>query len=131
AVVAVTPSRMNERLAAQNGVFLFDLGNKETLDLTLMRMIDCALTKPSEEPNGESSDVRLFEGCGVLDAPVCKINIQKKERGLFLNELYRMNIHGASLFPGLDGFARSIRLRMEMNVDEGYGLMGFADRLRM
>ncbi len=34
----------------------------------------------------------------------------------FLEELRRMNIHSASLFPGLDGFARSLAVNLDIAV---------------
>ena len=41
------------------------------------------------------------------------LNFEAKERRYALEQLHRMNISDASLFPGLDGFARSFKQRLE------------------
>ena len=40
---------------------------------------------------------------------VSKVLVKRELRFEFLEELRRMNIHEASLFPGLDGFSRFVR----------------------
>lgn len=84
-VLPATSSEMNERLGVQQGVFL------------------CA------------GDVRSSFEDNLKDAPpvelkkkVLKFVITTKCRADVLQDLRRMNITSASLFPGLDGFARSI-----------------------
>lgn len=50
-----------------------------------------------------------------LDQPV----VRKLEfRIPFLRKLREMNIHRASLFPGLDGFGQSLKIDLEITVDE-------------
>jgi hypothetical protein len=113
-------------MAAQHGVFLCDLGNEGTFDLTLLKMIANSVTSSvgSDDKHDGTFDVKSLHVFD-MDAPVCKIVIKTTERIRFVTELDRMNIHGASLFPGLDGFARSIRLQLENRVDETYGLFGW------
>ncbi|HOC38720.1 MAG TPA: hypothetical protein PKJ77_05540 [Thermodesulfobacteriota bacterium] len=41
-----------------------------------------------------------------------RFSVTRDERNHVLAELYRMNIHQASLFPGLDGFAQSLKQRL-------------------
>jgi hypothetical protein len=97
-IVVANPTRMNERAIAQQGVFLYDLGHSGTFDIPLLQM----LVTPTPAP-----------------LPVIwKIVVKTAERVRFLRELNRMNIHGASLFPGLDGFARSLKLNLEIEIDE-------------
>lgn len=43
---------------------------------------------------------------------VSKVVLKTDQRIQFLEELRRMNIHSASLFPGLDGFARSLAVNL-------------------
>jgi hypothetical protein len=66
-----------------------------------------------------------------------KIEIPTKSKNEALRELLQMNLHRASLFPDLDGYALSLKLRyesmktpgerMEENIrkleDEGYQFM--------
>jgi PII-like signaling protein len=42
--------------------------------------------------------------------------LKRELRITFLKNLRAMNIHGASLFPGLDGFGQSLKLDLEMKV---------------
>jgi hypothetical protein len=44
-----------------------------------------------------------------------KITIQKHNRNDILRELQRMNITQQSLFPGLDGYARSLADQYELS----------------
>jgi hypothetical protein len=119
---------MNERQAAQQGVFLCDLGNEETFDLTLMRMIRSAVTF-SLSSGAKDGDIFDPESLQVLERrssdtpPLCKMVFKTSERVRFVNELYRMNIHGASLLLGLDGFAQFIRLKLRNDIDEQYGAL--------
>jgi len=49
-----------------------------------------------------------------------KLELQAGSRKEFLRNLRAMNIHRASLFPGLDGFAQSLRLDLEIkDANEG------------
>ena len=94
AIVRVEPTRNNERMAAQQGVFLCKLLHQATFSQTLMRMI----VHPE-----------------VPGQPVLrKLELQAGSRKEFLKNLRAMNIHRASLFPGLDGFAQSLRLDLEI-----------------
>jgi hypothetical protein len=45
--------------------------------------------------------------------PLLRIEIHSDHRTEILAELERMNITAATLFPGIDGFARSLRTRAE------------------
>jgi hypothetical protein len=46
------------------------------------------------------------------------LNFAAAEKAQALRSLYRMNISQASLFPGLDGFAKSLRQRMLFHTEE-------------
>jgi len=85
-VLPMEPERMNERLTIQQGLFLFPSGNE--------------LSFESAMADYEQDDSRRH---------VRKITLPKSEGLTCLIDLLRMNISAASLFPGLDGFARSLR----------------------
>jgi FRG domain len=88
------PLKGNERMAAQQGVFLCKLFHNAAFSQTLMRM----MIHP-ETPDRPA---------------VRKLEVRAKCRKDFLTNLRAMNIHRASLFPGLDGFAWSLKLDLEM-----------------
>ena len=97
-VAPVQPFRTNERVTSQQGLFLcsnsrffgFELGLKQVL------WSDRESQAQEGEPDGWNPD-RLFKILVVPDA-----------RTEILRELHRMNINYATLFPGLDGFSRSL-----------------------
>ncbi|MFZ2653740.1 MAG: FRG domain-containing protein [Victivallales bacterium] len=99
----------NERLEAQQGMFLFPCDPSHTL----LENIECLIDKPVissiNEPSNiirydaTASNVALFRQHWLL-----KLVLPKEERFNTLIDLHRMNIHDASLFPGLDGFTRSL-----------------------
>ena len=85
-VLPMEPERMNERLTIQQGLFLFPSGAELSFESVLA--------------DYENDDSRQH---------VRKIILPKSEGLNCLVDLLRMNINAASLFPGLDGFARSLR----------------------
>ena len=97
-VVVADPVRMNERVAAQQGVFLCDLSKVGTFTVTLQEM--------------------LFMRMPPTSPVIWKFVIKTAERVRSVRELNRMNINGASLFPGLDGFARSLKLDLQVDIHE-------------
>jgi hypothetical protein len=99
-IVRIDPLRVSERMAAQQGFFLSKLYHQASFDQILMSM----MIHP-ETP----------------DRPVVrKLKVNRDHRIKFLKNLRAMNIHRASLFPGLDGFGQSLRLNFEIKVaDEG------------
>lgn len=96
-VFPVIPPRQNVRLTTQQGLFLA-LGD-----------------------SGKSFEENLLSyGVEELGDHVCKIEIPMDVRGEALGDLYRMNINRSTLFPGLDGFAQSIRHRLLLEGNQGY-----------
>lgn len=96
-VTSATNLRVNERQAAQQGLFLFVLSSQIRLKVSLLKM----MAEPS-----------------VVQAPVLRRLVLSPEARLdLLFELKRMNITGASLFPGLDGFSRGLRTNLELDVE--------------
>jgi len=108
-VVPIEPYQMSERLAAQQGMFLFPLNSA----VSFAGNLEWA----SELTPGSLAEHRIQcvyrDGDGIpietLDHKVLKMVLPKAIRRAAMKELRQMNITSASLFPGLDGFARSLR----------------------
>lgn len=96
-VVQANTLRLNERMAAQQAVFLCALGNGLGFDLSLLRMV--IGPEPPER------------------AVIRKLTIPSDRRIDFLRELKRMNIHAAALFPGLEGFAAAVSIDLDIELD--------------
>ena len=77
--------RLNERLRIQKGVFL----------------------APGDVSKSCDDNLRALPGF-EKETNVVKIVIPGKLRGEIIRELHYMNISPTTLFPGLDGFARSL-----------------------
>jgi hypothetical protein len=84
---------MNQRLTAQKGLFLAPLSLNHTFEAQLIAGL-------SHYPH----DKALF--CAALE--------EDFDRKRALEKLDSMNIHHASLFPGLDGYAPALMTRYEI-----------------
>lgn len=85
-VYSANPIRLNERLTIQQGVFLLP-GDVTVTFESNMRAI----------PNHDKNVVQI-----VIDSS-CRLDVLRK--------LHRLGINRATLFPGLEGFARSLRTK--------------------
>jgi hypothetical protein len=92
-VLRINPAMSNPRLFAQQGLFLCKLIEQASVSQLLMAMV----MYPT-----------------LTDKPVIrKLDIRSDLRIKFLKRLRAMNIHRASLFPGLDGLGLSLKLDLE------------------
>ena len=87
ATIQVNPFQLDERLTIQKGVFLFPCHAGETFETNLKAM-----------PGFDDS------------SKVLKLTIKHGERRQALKTLHSMNVSRATLFPGLDGFAQSLKV---------------------
>jgi FRG domain len=94
-VIRVSPRQINERMTVQQGELFYNL-NSMWFSTSLVGM----LLSPS------------FEERQI----VSKVVLRRDQRLKFLEELRKMNIHEASLFPGPDGFARSLGVDLDISL---------------
>jgi hypothetical protein len=94
-LVAVRPTRINERLSVQQGFFLYS--DPRTVPFETCLRYALSKAPPRKKP--------IFY----------KLEIDPSARLELLSELHRMNINSASLFPGLDGFSRYLRTSILIN----------------
>jgi len=108
-VVAVEPERMNERLAAQQGLFLFpfDLGASFEENLAETFRLDPTCLKSSGFADRATLPMSTLANICIL-----KIVLPKAYHVAAIEDLRKMNISTATLFPGLDGFARSLQYHL-------------------
>jgi hypothetical protein len=100
----VQPFFMNERLAVQQGIFLCAFSMRLTFEQTLV------------QPTGFSECVDHDKQRIVLGFAQ-KLVFPAAARAEFVRHLLSMNITSTSLFPGLEGFAKSFRERYEAIAD--------------
>jgi hypothetical protein len=88
--VVVEPWRLDARQAAQQSLFVCPGNVEHSLDDNLRSMITGHESRPV----------------------VVKFELEDNERPIALADLASMNVTAANLFPGLDGFARSLRTKL-------------------
>jgi hypothetical protein len=93
-VYPVNPFRLNDRLVIQQGVFLCPGNIKKTFEDNLAEVLP---------EDGGKNNYKLIKYV---------IKCDPKERRNILLNLQRMNINKATLFPGLGGFAESLKTLM-------------------
>ncbi len=101
-VFPVEPFRMNERLTAQQGRFLCPRALRFGFETNLKVALADAVARPN-----------------LPRQPLYKIIIPAAARLGLLEELDKMNINVATLFPGLEGFARSLQTQIELGFSRG------------
>jgi len=95
-IIQIAPLRIDDRMVAQQGFFLIKLIDQASFSQILMDM----MLHPE-----------------IPARPVLRKLVFKSDfRIAFLKKLGEMNIHNASLFPGLDGFGKSLTLDQEIKV---------------
>src|ERR1044071_1746316 len=105
-VIYAEPDRLNERMAAQQGIFLFPK------DAALPFMINLRAAMGESATNNRSSSLTVAELNKVLftdtSPNVIKFVLPRDIHDNIMDDLVQMNIAAHTLFPGLDGFARSL-----------------------
>jgi FRG domain len=115
-VAPVQPFRTNERVTAQQGLFLCQSSDWLPFEVALKNVLRSDREKRQQgRLNGCPSQsfrtpTRLFE-----------LVISPEVRRDALRELHRMNINQATLFPGLDSFGRSLRTNFTIHQTNHFG----------
>ncbi len=108
-VVPYRPVRFNERLAVQQGYFYIPIALELGFMDNLLEVLDATADDLAAAPAPVDGAALAQAGKGGLIKLVIPKRLHKKVRA----ELQRMNISSASLFPGLDGFARSLKQHVD------------------
>ena len=106
-VLSVEPFRLNERMVAQQGAFMFPT----SLDASFEANLTAALGLKHETLDEEFAVPLATDETGkflIDDVTIVKIRLQPAMHWDAIRDLWDMNITQATLFPGLDGYARSL-----------------------
>lgn len=110
-VVVVEPKKLNERMSIQKGVFLYPMSLENTFEQSLSKALELSpenLPKLNPEiVSQDNLDANLVENSSLI-----KIIIERTNHKEALTDLERMNITSATLFPGIDGYSRSLKFLM-------------------
>ena len=97
-VFNLTPYFLNKRITIQQGTFLLPWNIEEKFEDNLKG--NCDLNCPKKSQHYIKKMI---------------ITLTKKERKEIIQELHKMNINKATLFPGITGFAESLSIRLELD----------------
>jgi FRG domain-containing protein len=104
-VVAVEPFQLDERLAAQQGMFLVSLDPSRSFVDNLAATFGVDELDFRQPPRAFGS---AAEAGDALAASVVEVVLPQALHRPAREDLWRMNLTAASFFPGMDGFARSL-----------------------
>lgn len=117
-VLMISPPTDHERLWVQQGLFLFPCNFEGTFEKNLCAHFGWDFNSLGRE-NAKTITIDDLEqnygfGTGKSRVFVLKITIPRSLHTEALYSLYDMNITPASLLPGLDGFTRSVNIRLRI-----------------
>jgi len=101
-VLPVEPFRLSERMSIQQGLFLMPVVLRKSFERNL---IETYGLEPDVFAEAADLDVDIMS---EKELAVLKVIIPLVARNEIVSELAKMNITASTLFPGVDGFARSL-----------------------
>lgn len=109
-IYVVEPFMQRERISAQQGLFLFPGNIEKSFEHNLCSLFEFDFNDLSTK---NAIDIKLSEidQIDFSDVSIIKIVIPYNLHSKALNDLSKMNVTATTLFPGLDGFARSLSFR--------------------
>jgi hypothetical protein len=110
-IFPIIPPRLNERLAVQRGLFLFPCDIEKSFVNNLCRSLDLSFDTLGSENAKQWTEIDI-NGLYADSVSIWKINLSRNFQNDAIQDLFSMNIDAASLFPGLDGFARSLNYNL-------------------
>lgn len=112
-LMLLEPEQLNERISVQQGLFAAPLDIRKTFEENLLSLVDKTgsiksidqlLTSNTKQYKPKENGVATLD----LDNMVTKIIIPQLEIPVIRRDLKQMNITYETLFPGLEGYARSL-----------------------
>ena len=110
-VTFIEPFRLNERIAVQQGAFILPLSLDNELYDDLLRTLDI---DPGFTPKHVTFNPTTVDPTQVRDSLLVQLVFPGDIRQQALKELHLMNVNAATLYPGLEGFARSLGTRLSV-----------------
>lgn len=104
-VLCAEPSRLNERISSQKGLFVVPTEIERPFEANLASAF-------GHDADALELQRRRSVGPDVSGVAAIKIVLSKKIAPTILGDLKEMNLTHATLFPGIDGFARSLRAKL-------------------
>lgn len=106
-VFIVEPFQQHKRISIQQGLFLFPGNIEMPFEHNLCSVFEFDF-KDLSTMNALNKKFSESDKLDFSDVSIIKIVIPYSLHSKSLTELYKMNVTATTLFPGLDGFARSL-----------------------
>ncbi|WP_175534619.1 FRG domain-containing protein [Thiocapsa roseopersicina] len=103
----VEPFRKSMRLSLQQGLFVFPFNIRETFENNIFSTLASGVEKLNASVT-QYEHAHMLLGTFPVEGRLLKICLNKSLHNDIRKDLSRMNVNPASLFPGLDGFAKSL-----------------------
>lgn len=110
-VLVIDPFLQHERLWVQQGLFLFPCNRREPFEKNLCATFGLDF-ESLVSTNATKIEIKEVERFDFTEISVLKIVVPTALHSKGLYDLHDMNVTPATLFPGLDGFARSLNLHI-------------------
>lgn len=119
-VIPAEPDQMHQRVWSQQGFFMVCLSLKKTFEYCLAKTLNfpvASFRSNEVTPWNRRTENRVHSD-GPNRFPLIKIVLKRDLHIDILRDLNAMNINSATLFPGLDGYARSLSGYIAFDPDE-------------
>jgi hypothetical protein len=115
-VLPIDPARLNERIAIQQGLFLFP----SDISSTFMQNLNETFNLDNHVKEVVFDEENKIKQKDIENSSIIKIILPPSIHHFALHELKLMNVTSITLFPGLDGFARSFIFNLRNSGSKEY-----------
>jgi hypothetical protein len=109
-VIPVEPNSLHDRIHIQQGLFLINGSWETTFEDTLFKTLDV------KKEECETKNIDDIKKTMIEEVKIFKLIINKDKKKEMITELFRMNISRESLYQGIEGFAQSIKTRIQAGI---------------
>lgn len=111
-VMAVEPESLNERIAIQQGLFLIQGSLYESFQKNLAITYNLSQEQVDLLQSTRGESISNYTEEDFYDVEIVKMILPSKIHNEAIHDLNAMNINASTLFPGIDGFAQSLKIHL-------------------
>lgn len=113
-VIPVEPPRLNERLAVQKGLFMFPTDIRQSFLANLEATVNFDFANKHENARYNRKLATFLRDSHLSRFGVVKFVLPRAIHREIIFDLAAMNVDASTLFPGLEGFARSLQRHLRL-----------------
>ena len=108
--IPVEPQLLNERIHIQQGLFLINSSWNTQFNDILFKTLKTDKTKIESKPLNYITPIKVDE------VKIFKLVINNEIKKNLIKELFKMNISRETIYPGIEGFAQSIKTKIQAEI---------------